>query len=272
MSNTNPTPSAFLEKVLSLCKTHLVTDSRVLGLCVFGSLSIEQADEFSDIDLGILVEEDQIEVMLSDREIIEGVAPLLACSPTTVDDDCIFALHDVDGRLVKIDYNYFSDRRIPPWLSIDTRVVFDPSVKLAQLVAIPPEKEQLGSFSSDYFCIQLWSAVRMLRRGELFEACDILNHLRDPVLTRLLGRVYNIPLQNYRRVEQLYPTEIVERLRHTFARPEPDDLNEALAHLAALYLHAIALTKEHIGAKERHTIDRILQFASVPGASHGVML
>jgi predicted nucleotidyltransferase len=270
MANTDPTPATFLEQILARCQAHLVTDSRVLGLCVFGSLAIGHTDEFSDIDLGILVEQDQLDTILADRDLIRGVAPLLISGPALADDDCVFALHDVDGRLVKVDYNYFSDNRPPPWLSSESRVLFDHSSTLAELIALPGVQQQPASIPSDAFWVEMWSAARMVRRGELFEACDILNHLRDPVLTRLLSQVHGVPFQNYRRLEELYPTEIVERLRHTFARPDQGDLENAIAQLAALYLDTLRMTGEGVSQEVETAIDRILEFASITDASHGV--
>lgn len=254
--NTNP---PFLENALEQCQTHLVMDSRVLGLCVFGSLASGDADEYSDIDLGILVEHVQLDDVLSDSDLIAGVAPLLVRSSTLDNDNCVFALHEFGGRPIKVDYNYFDTTSSPPWFLKNVRILYDPSGELSQFIALPCDERLQSSIPSEYFWVALWSAIRMFRRGELLEACDILNHLRDPVVTQLLSVAYGVPFQNYRRFEQVYPPRIVEWMRRTVARPEPAELKTALCQLVDLYTHAISHSRSTDTQPDAQIINRILR-------------
>ncbi|MFH2053341.1 MAG: hypothetical protein ABIK96_12830 [bacterium] len=204
-------------------------DTRISGICCFGSLATGAADAYSDLDLGLLVADEQIAGFASSREVPEGVAPVAAMAPCPGDENCILVLHRFGGEYLKVDYNYFSARTPLPWYGREVRVLFDRDGALDTISR--RSRDAPGGSEPDYGLVAmlLWNAVRMVQRGELMEAVDVLAQLRDPLLTGLVCQRYGRVFLNYRRVESTYPPEVVDMLRRTYAGPDTEELWRAIA-------------------------------------------
>jgi len=263
MTSVSSTGVPLLEQALLRCQACLPADDRVLGLCVFGSVAAGRADAHSDIDLGLLVGQEQLDSLLAAPDLIARVAPVIAWAASRAGDNCLFAIHEFECGFVKIDYNFFTSDDVPSWLSGEAEILYDRSGALTTLKAIRHVRQEPRGFPCEYFWIGIWNATRMLRRGELLEACDILNHLRDPLMMDLLSRAFQLPFQNYRRVEERYPPNVVQWLRRTFARPEPEELLSALAEMAALYRYLMSRTCPG-GGPASQPDERLLVDAQVP--------
>jgi len=266
---------SMLSDMVNKCCAVLKMDSRVTSIYLIGSLSRGDADVNSDVDLCILVSKENHDSIIKDADNIAAVVGPVLASGWICDSTCYSALYDVSGKIVKVDYDYYSMKNLPDLIALsmstmtylfDRKLLYDCFGKVEDMFkAIKSSQVQAISHQSHTpFSISAWSVVRMVRRGELLEALDIMNHMRDPIITRLLCQIYNVPFENYRRMETKLPDEILPWLKRTIARPTRDALLTALRELVGLYLYASNLLGNSIGKQEFIACDRIIKESVQP--------
>ena len=245
-----------LERCVDVCRR----DERIHALCVHGSIATGCVDEFSDLDVGCLVDDGQIDGMLANEDIIRDIAPIVARLPQADYEGTTFIIHRVDAYLLKADYNFFSVESPPSWLNGDYEVLYDRSGGRLEAckTAAPPVPVPAG-LGPDELCIKLFNMARMIGRGEIMEAWDILNTLRDPGLLGLIHAGVDGPFRNYRRAEMLYSADELDRLRRTFARADAGDIRSAMSAIAR---YACDLMPDgSVTSEQRATLDELLRLA-----------
>ena len=259
-----------LNDTLNKCCSILELDLRVKSVYLVGSLARGDADVNSDVDLCILVNKGQRDSIIKDADkIAAAVAPILA-GGWLLDSNCYSVLYDLSGQMVKVDYDYYSIEDLPDLITssmstqtylYDRKLLYDCSGTVEDLFKTidPSQLQPISHGPHSFFPLSACSVIRMVRRGELLEAMDIINHMRDPHLTRLLCRLYNVPFENYRRMETKLPCEILTWLKRTIARPTKDELLTALRELIGLYLYVGDILGDGIGQQERTACDRIVK-------------
>jgi predicted nucleotidyltransferase len=235
MTSTLPTyHAAFLDKACGI----LSTDPHIHTLLAGGSLIYGGMDEFSDLDLVVVVEEDSYtEVLASRMEIARRLGPLLsAFTGEHVGEPrlliCLYGpeLLHIDLKFVTMsDLDRLIERPIVLW-SRD-QVAVEERLDRAEI--------SWPNLDPDWFEARAWiwlhyGAARALR-GEFFEAISLLAFFRDQVLGPMLHRRAGRPQRGVRRVEA-YGLDATGQLAATVARPDFGSVKASLVAAIELYL------------------------------------
>jgi len=260
---------AVLYDMVENCCAVLRADPRVTAVCLVGSLARDEADANSDVDLCIFVSEGQLDSILTQASTIAGRITSVLVSGHIPNSTSYCSIYDLSGRMVKVDYDYFGVEQLPDMIMTGMRtrtylfhhkLLYDRHGDVRHMLNTSvPRHVPAAPLPSIPFAISASSVVRMTRRGEFFEALDIMNHMRDPLLTSLLCRAFDTPFENYRRIESKLPDEIADWLYRTIAKPARHDVLNALHELINLYLHTSSIVGQEIGAGERRACDRVIE-------------
>jgi hypothetical protein len=224
--------SAFLSKALS----YFQQDRRLVGLAVGGSFLTGSIDEYSDLDLVIGVEPDAyVEVLADRRNMASGIGSLLAA---------FTGEHVGEPRLLICLYG-------PPLLHVDLKFVSltDASVRVEDPIILWERDERfhkaLESGVAHYpqpdphwiderFWMWVHYCAGRIGRGELFEAINFLNYLRDEVLGPLCLVASGARPDGVRKIEWLAP-QFTDQLRATVPSYDSHSCAEALLATVGLY-------------------------------------
>ena len=252
---------AVLNEIAVKCCAALATEPGITDVYLVGSVARGDSDGLSDIDLCAVVQRERLGLVLSRAEAIASTHFEVMAGGWFPGTACYSVLYNISGGIIKVDYDYVSSLDFPELLaeSMENRTyLFDRKVLFKRQRCT--EREQLEALSESPKCqrrseasvaVGAWSVVRMARRGEILEAVDILNHIRDPLLTRLVCAVAGVPFENYRRLESKLPPELHAWLRRTFASPTRSDVLRALNELTSLYLHVSERLSTDVETSER---------------------
>lgn len=223
----------FLEQALPA----LESDPRLIGVAAAGSFLSRDMDDFSDVDLVIAVEPENLEEVMHDRRgIAASLGNLLAAftgehvgEPRVL--ICLYGpepLH-VDLKFVSLDD--LSERIEDPVVLWERDDRPSRQWSAGDPTSVRPDLQWI----EDRFWIWIHYAATKIGRGELFEAVDFLAFLRNQVLGPMtLQRSDALP-SGVRKIEQKAPGA-VEPLQQTLASYEPSDAARALRAAIALYL------------------------------------
>lgn len=226
----------FLDRALGL----LQADQRFVGVAAAGSFATGMMDEFSDLDLVIAVEPDEIEAVSDDRpRVAAGLGPLVAAftgehvgeprvliclyegdegDPPLHVDLKFVALHDVAHRVDDLVVLWERDGRVTRALQAGEARFPSPDLQWIE----------------DRFWIWIHYGATKLGRGELFEAVDFLAFLRARVFGPLILLEAGAQPSGVRRVETVAPSRAAE-LRATVCPYDAADCARALYAAADLY-------------------------------------
>lgn len=217
------------------------------GLIFMGSYAQQIQDENSDVDLVITTRDDTL------AESVSGWKAYLSSLPTVLVMDeleslaWVATLETTSVGIVKIDYDFISTEKIKDEVkkAIITqtglchgKILFDRSGHLAQAYACT--KPSLGYpkypvTTVEQFIITTWSLLRMLKRGVVFEAYDIMITMRDPHILSLIMQLHNVPFENYRRIEDRIDVSWQQKIADTICAPVPDQIAGSCIDLIELY-------------------------------------
>ncbi|HET8907136.1 MAG TPA: aminoglycoside 6-adenylyltransferase [Ktedonobacterales bacterium] len=224
--------SAFLQDVLS----HAQRDPRLLGVAVGGSWLHSAMDEYSDLDLVLVVEPEHVEQITHERlTLAESFGALLAAfTGDHVGEPrlliCLYGppLLHVDLKFVALpDLGYRVDDPVVLW-ERDGRV----TAVLTTTTALYPTPDL--QWIEDRFWVWLHYGATKLGRGELFEVLDMLAYVRGRVLGPLLALRHGFMPNGTRRLEMLAPSE-VPALEATLGAHDRSACADALMHAANMY-------------------------------------
>jgi nucleotidyltransferase-like protein len=225
-------PRALLRRILDGTREN----PALIGLAAGGSFRSGKMDDFSDLDLVVVVDPAAEEDVRASRvAIAASLGPLLAS---------FTGEHVGEPRLLVCLYG-------PPTVHVDLKFVTpdelavrveDPIVlwdrggrvrnALAEGAAIWPEPDP--QWIEDRFWVWVHYAATKIGRGELFEALDFTAFLRLQVLGPLALREASAPPSGVRRLERDAPAR-ARQMRETVARYDARDLVSAVRAAVALY-------------------------------------
>lgn len=223
----------------------LKADARIVGVAIGGSYLTSSFDEFSDLDLLIVVEPDSYDSMMAVREdLAAGLGPLLAA---------FTGEHVGEPRLLICLYG-------PPLLHVDLKFVSlnDASVRIENPAVLFERDGRLTDafvgepdaypqpdlqWIEDRFWIWIHYAASKIGRGELMEACDFLSFLRLLVLGPLALKSRGARPSGVRKIEFVAP-ELAAELQSTLPDYSRGSLIEATEAAAKIYrgLRAVLAT------------------------------
>lgn len=218
--------------------SQLEADPRFLGLAAAGSWISGQLDEFSDLDLVLVVDPGRLSSVLQDREqIIQSMGPCLAAFPgdhVGVPNLSICLYEDpllhVDLKFVALDD--FSQR-------IENPVVIwerDSALTKVMEESKPHHEQHDLQWMEDRFWTWIHYGAQRLGRGEIFEVLDMLAFLRSRVLGPLLSARSSKPPRSVRRVEKFASQEDLKELQSTVAAYDARSCEQALKNAAKMYV------------------------------------
>ena len=227
----------------------LKSDKRILGVAIGGSILSNNMDEYSDLDLVVVVDHEEYQAVLKERkEIAQSIGPLL---------EAFTGEHVGEPRLLICLYG-------PPLLHVDLKFVSvnetrerveDPLIIWERGTALTENlfqgKARIPTIDLEWIENRFWVWVHYIAakigRGELFDVIDGMSFLRVRVLCPMIQvKAGNRP-QGVRRIEEC-GASYVKKLKRT--APTHDRLSCLSAINAAIELYR-DLRKELNQGKER---------------------
>ena len=236
-----------LDKLLTRTIKEVESRPEIDGLIFMGSYAQQLQDKNSDVDLVIIARDDSLAKPVSTWKTYLSSLPTVLVMDELESLTWVATLESTSVGLVKIDYDFISTKNLNDEVqkAVITRtgfchgkILFDRSGHLAQAYA----GSNLSLYSLKYpvttmdqFIIITWSLIRMLDRGEVFEAHDILNTMRDPHILTLVIRVHDVPFENYRRLEEKINPSWQRKIALTICEPVPRKIAQSCIDLIELY-------------------------------------
>lgn len=221
----------FLKRLIQ----NLDGDHRFEAVLAGGSLVHGGFDEYSDLDLILLIKDEDYPAVLSSRiPLASSWGKLLACfTGEHVGEPrllvCLYepVLH-VDLKFVRLsDFSEAVERPLVQWARSPRQV----ARMIEELQVHWPDRSP--EWFEDRAWIWLHYAGTKLQRGELFEALGTLAFFRDQVLGPMLHRRSSRPQRGLRRIEG--DAAAVAELRGVVALHDAESISRALRKAAELY-------------------------------------
>ena len=226
-----------LAKFWSRAEPVLRADKRLIGVLAAGSAISGEMDEYSDLDLILVVRDDDYDALFADRAAYPARIPGLISSfigyhvgePRLVITLFEDPLVHVDFKFAKLES--LGDRIETPVALIDEAGVL--RARLAAGTAAWPNRD--AQWFEDRFWTWMHYGAVKIARGELFEALGFLADVRKLVLGPLLARRHGRNQREIRRIETLDP-EFAARMRATICGLDRDEAWAALHAAMTLYV------------------------------------
>jgi hypothetical protein len=222
--------------LLSLIVAGVRRSPALVGLAAAGSFRSGAMDEFSDLDLVVVVDPSRADAVREKRAALAAdFGPLLsAFTGEHVGEPrlliCLFG-----PPIVHVDLKFVTPEELAVRVE-DPVLLWDRSGRAraaldAGTAAWPDPDPQ---WIEDRFWTWVHYAAAKIGRGELFEALDFTAFLREKVLGPLALREAGVPANGVRRVERDAPAR-ARQMRETVARYDARDLVSAVRAAVALY-------------------------------------
>jgi len=238
----------------------LGVDGRIVGVAIGGSLLTDSMDEFSDLDLIVIVEpSDYPSVMTERHAIAASLGHLLAAFTGEHVGEPRVLICLYDKPLLHVDLKFVSLEDVCFRVE-DPVVLWQRAGRIARALASGQAKFPAPDrrWIEERFWVWVHYACARIARGELFEAIDFLSFLRLNVLGPLgLQRAGGRPV-GVRRIEMIAP-EFAHNLRRTIASYDAIECLRALRATVDLYraLRSDSGTTQ-ASASERATMEYLL--------------
>lgn len=222
----------FLERALPI----LQSDSRISGVAVGGSWISQSLDQYSDLDLVIVVRDDAVGQVMAERLDVAGrLGDLLsAFTGEHVGEPrlliCLYGDPLLHVDLKFVDLAGFADRIEDPVVLWERDGQLSSTLHSTCAAHPMPDLQWI----EDRFWVWIHYGALKLGRGELFETIDFLAFLRGQVLGPL-ALVANGQLpRGVRRLERYAVADLAD-LKQTLAGHDRAECGRALKAAAALY-------------------------------------
>lgn len=209
-----------------------------LAVAVSGSLASGEMDEYSDLDLELIVPEEQqvgqtIEWLIEAAHSLGGALASFPATHLGLRDLRIF-FFERDGAVAKADVWVMSAKSFDAMPR--AKLVIDPGGRLRARRSVLSNNKawQEPDFSDlhNKFAGWIWYTCIKIARGEYTEAADSLGTMRSFALLPCLQYVHGLPYEGYRKLETRFPAGAVAALQATY--PAQMSLAELVRALSAL--------------------------------------
>lgn len=228
------------KKLLSELVNYFSDDPAVLGMFLGGSLPAGTSDQFSDIDLRVVVTPEEHGRFLADRldmpkqwngylfnEWMEGT------------HHCITHFQ----AFFKADIFYLSQAslRPSPWYRLSTKILYDPMGVIRQVVEqSPPFEFEISENEIDWLISKGLAAAhevfRRARRGELFYAQTLLEEFRSYVIKADDWLHQRVPADvSELKLERRLEPSFLELLTQTYVPADARAIEDAMLTLLKQY-------------------------------------
>jgi predicted nucleotidyltransferase len=246
------------------------SDDRIVAAFLCGSRARGEADQYSDLDLGVITRDDALESLVAERAAFVGQLG----QPVFIEDfghDRIAFFILADGTECEVVFGRegaLEELDVGPFVTlVDKRGILDG----AQLFPLPrpdPEerREQLRQILN-WFWHDLSHLMAALGRGELWWACGQLEALRR-YCVNLLRIEHGDEAQEeaYEKLEKAVPVSKLAALQPTFCPMERDAMLKAAVDIVSFFREhaprvAGAYGSEYPAELERLMCDRLDQLS-----------
>lgn len=243
------------QRVLQAIVKHYTTDNRIQAVGLFGSLGRGEGDEFSDLDLDIIVDDSiQIDLMAE----LEGLCMVLA--GIGAEAVLILASASDAGDVVLASLLEFSIRyhtlATTNWRIVDSLVLLTGSLDLATIIAAsnrnrPVAAAQLPVDLLDRYLRYALGVSVQIRRHHLWNAIDLLHCMRDLLMQMYADtHGYNRPVHAFQRYAD---PSLQAKLATMLPRYELESVCLALYHsLTIVETDLPALSNGQIALNDAH--------------------
>lgn len=223
---------AYIDKVLSAVKA----EPELIGLALSGSGIKENMDEFSDVDLMIVVDEQAYPAFLNRRtDFAQNLGDLLASFTGEHVGEPRLLICLYDNPLIHVDLKFVSlsdaGKRVE-----DYRILWDRDGSFQQ--AFEKETAQYPQpdlqWIEDRFWIWIHYAAGKIGRGELFETIEFISFLRQQVIGPLLLLSEGQKPNGVRKIESV-AAEHLSLLKESVALYSRESCISAVRCLTELY-------------------------------------
>lgn len=216
-------------KMLSKCTSLLQVDPRIEGAYVVGSMADETEDEYSDIDLYVVVKEEHYAEVYGERfKFAKRIGEVL--STFEVEWPNCQMLGVIYRNYVEIDICYtklgqaevFSDRY---------KVVLDRSGRVQKTLITreyPKDPKTELKRQIEFALYNLLHAVNMLHRGEYWSSIKQIETLRKRTVSLVEVLLKKEVGEEYRKLESVFPPKAERKLRRTLCLYRKSDIRKSV--------------------------------------------
>lgn len=221
---------------LDVASKTLANDPRIVGVAAGGSYLTGTMDDFSDVDLVIVVEPSAFHALLEERRVIAAtLGPLLAAFTGEHVGEPRLLICLYGSPLLHVDLKFVAATDVATRVE-DPAILFERDGRvtnaLARDVARYPEPDP--QWIEDRFWVWVHYVASKVGRGELFEAIDSLSFLRARVLGPLGLERAGFRPAGVRRIERVAP-DLSRKLEKTLATHDARSCLDALDATIGLY-------------------------------------
>lgn len=214
----------------------LMADQRFVGVGIGGSWLTSQMDEYSDLDLVLVIAPAALaEVNASRMVVANALGSLLAgfTGEHVGEPRLLICLYD--KPLLHVDLKFVSVAEFA-CRAEDPQILWERDAALTRAMSTQPARFPLpdSQWIEDRFWVWVHYAAAKLARGELFEVIDFLAFLRDHALGPLAAVLHGHEPRGVRRLETTLP-QYVPAFERTLAGREPKCCGAALFAAVELY-------------------------------------
>lgn len=213
-------------------------DERLLGVAIAGSYLSGEMDEYSDLDLIIVVDDVHYQNILQERQVfVSGFGSLLAAFTGEHVGEPRVLICLYDNPLLHVDFKFltlqaFTTDRVENPAILWEREDLLTAVVINNSCNYPPVNLQ---WIEDRFWIWIHYCATKLGRGELFEALDFLAFLRGQVLAPLAKVEAGKLPRGLRNLEKEIPHRLVDFCQTIAAKHDRYEIAQALQNSIIFY-------------------------------------
>ena len=192
----------------------LIADARIIGIGAGGSFVSGEMDDYSDVDLLVVVSDPSLCTDIAARiEIASRLGLLLTCFTGIHVGDLRLLICVYGPPVLKVDLKFVTADDLKHRVE-DPVVLYDPISVFAKAFHCngPVYPSPNLQWIEDAFWAWILSGGAKIRRGELFEAKAILNFLVEKVLAPLLALEYGHQPSGVRRIEFRAPPHLTTEM------------------------------------------------------------
>ncbi|MBC8374661.1 MAG: nucleotidyltransferase domain-containing protein [FCB group bacterium] len=223
---------------------HTLTDhfSRVkgiYGILVSGSVATGNVDEYSDLDLLVVVSYEELQNVWQDRYDHESTVGKIFFRIDLVDVYPTSAVAFLeDGRKIHITYKAVTELTVEAeytsaitLLNNDSRI--DDWLLKCRQITISYDFARLAE-NDRSFWFWLLQGTAKVGRGEYWAAYDTLNTLRE-ICIEAHAALNKKPFQSYRRIEDRWKESDISKLSRTVPKINQGEISKAYSMIISLY-------------------------------------
>ncbi|MCW7471015.1 aminoglycoside 6-adenylyltransferase [Leptospira kanakyensis] len=221
---------------------HLVNtiqgDPQVLAVCVAGSFIQNELDEYSDLDIVLVVEENSFQTFEEMNQLANSLGNLLSSfTGEHVGEKklliCLFdsPLLHVDLKFVSLaDFHFRVENPV---------IIYDKSNLIPDVYknSLPQWPKFDFQWVEDRFWVWIHYAATKIGRGELFEAIDFLSFLRTSVIGPMFHIKYDQNPRGVRKLELILSSQELNDLKKTYPSFEKHSIIKAFQDVSNMYVY-----------------------------------